>query len=91
MVDYLAITGGVHASADLVKALLAGAQVVQVVSTLMRHGLSQISVLRRGLADWLEAHDCSSLDDMRGSMSLQGCSDPKAYERRRYVQVLQSW
>jgi dihydroorotate dehydrogenase (fumarate) len=86
----LACSGGVHDTPSAVKALMAGADVVQVVSALLLRGPQVLAELRTGLAAWLVEHEYASLAQLRGSMSLAGCPDPKAYERAHYMRVLQS-
>jgi dihydroorotate dehydrogenase (fumarate) len=87
----LAATGGVHTALDAVKAVMAGAHAVQMVSALLQSGPAYLRHVREGLVRWLEEHDCGSLRDVRGSMSLLRCTDPKSYERANYVKILQSW
>jgi dihydroorotate dehydrogenase (fumarate) len=87
----LAVTGGVHTALDAVKAVMAGAHAVQMVSALLRHGPAYLGQVRDGLACWLEEHGYESLGQMRGSMSLERCPDPRAYERANYMKILQSW
>ena len=48
-------------------------------------------LLRAELARFLEEHEYESLEQMRGSMDLLACPDPKAYERANYMHILQSW
>jgi dihydroorotate dehydrogenase (fumarate) len=87
----LAATGGVHTPVDAVKALMTGAQAVQVVSVLLHNGPGYLRDLRAGLAAWLEQHEYNSVAQLTGSMSLQKCPDPKAFERANYMQILHSW
>jgi dihydroorotate dehydrogenase (fumarate) len=87
----LAASGGVHTVADAVKALMTGADVVQVVSVLLRKGPSELKVLREGLTQWLEEHEYASLGQLRGSMNYESCPDPSAYLRANYLMMLQSW
>jgi dihydroorotate dehydrogenase (fumarate) len=87
----LAVSGGVHGPLDAVKAIMAGADVVQVVSTLLRHGPKQLRVLVDGLRGFLEEQEYASLEAMRGSMNLARSPDPTAYERSDYMELLQSW
>ena len=86
----LAVSGGVHEVDDVVKSIMAGAHVTQVVSALFRHGFDRIAELRDGLEQWMERHGCRSLADLRGSMNLVSCPDPHAYERISYMESLQS-
>ena len=87
----IALSGGVHTMEDIVKAIMCGASVVQVVSCLLKYGPNHIAGLIAGLSRWLEEHDYESVDQMRGSMSLQHCPDPSVFERANYLRVLQLW
>lgn len=87
----LAITGGIATPNDGIKALLAGADVVQMASALLRHGPAYVSAMRRGLEQWMEWHKLTSLDEVRGRVSLKRTSDPAAFERANYIRALQSW
>ncbi len=87
----LAASGGVHTVEDVVKAVMAGADAVQVVSALLQHGPEHLRVLLDGLQRWMEERDYASIAQMRGSMSLERCPDPRAFERGNYMRVLQTW
>jgi dihydroorotate dehydrogenase (fumarate) len=87
----LAVTGGVHGSLDALKAVMAGAHAVQMVSALLARGPHYLKEVRLALGQWLEEHEYSSLREMQGSMNLRRCDNPKAYERANYIRILQSW
>jgi dihydroorotate dehydrogenase (fumarate) len=87
----LAASGGVHGAADVVRAVMAGASAVQVVSALLQHGPAQLTELVTGLSRWLEEHGYDSVGQARGSMSLLRCPDPTGFERGNYMRILQSW
>jgi dihydroorotate dehydrogenase (fumarate) len=87
----LAATGGVHTPLDLVKAIMAGANAVQIVSAVLRHGPRQITALKQGLADWMEKHEYESVAQMTGAVSHRTSADPAAFERANYMRVLQSF
>jgi dihydroorotate dehydrogenase (fumarate) len=87
----LAASGGVHTGLDALKAVLAGAHAVQMVSALLRHGPGRLTVVRGALERWLEEHGYDSLAEVQGSLSLLRCSDRTAFERANYLRVLQSW
>ncbi|MGA2232055.1 MAG: dihydroorotate dehydrogenase-like protein, partial [Tepidisphaeraceae bacterium] len=87
----LAASGGVHTAADAIKAIMAGAHAVQVVSALLRHGPSHLKVLIDDMKKWMEVNEYQSIRQMRGSLSLAKCSDPAAFERGNYMRVLNSW
>ncbi len=87
----LAVSGGVHTANDVVKAILAGADAVQVVSALLARGPAALAGLVGGLEQWMAAHDYESVAQFRGIMDLTHCPDPSAFERANYMKVLQSW
>jgi dihydroorotate dehydrogenase (fumarate) len=87
----LAASGGVHTAIDAIKAIMAGAHAVQMVSALLRQGPDHLRKLRHEVADWMEEHEYESLAQMQGNMNLRHCPDPKAFERANYLHLLQSW
>ncbi|MEZ5420012.1 MAG: dihydroorotate dehydrogenase-like protein [Vicinamibacterales bacterium] len=87
----LACSGGVHTAPDAIKAIMAGADAVQLVSVLLHDGPERLATLRHDLEQWLTEHDYESVAQMRGSMSLDRCPDPAAFERGNYVKLLQTW
>jgi dihydroorotate dehydrogenase (fumarate) len=87
----LACSGGVHSGLDAVKAVMCGAHAVQMVSSLLRRGPEHLRVVRTQMAEWLEKHEYASLRQMQGSMNLEHCPDPKAFERANYMRILQNW
>jgi dihydroorotate dehydrogenase (fumarate) len=87
----LAISGGVATPADGIKSILAGADVVQMVSALLRHGPEYVAIMRRELERWLETHHMTALGDARGAASLKATSDAASYERANYIRTLHSW
>lgn len=87
----LAVSGGVHNARDAIKAILCGADAVQVVSALLQHGIETLGELHRGVSQWLEDSDCESLAQLRGSMDLGRTPDAKAFERANYLRTLRSW
>ncbi len=87
----LAITGGVRDGIDALKAIMAGAQAVQVVTALLDHGPQHLQRMRRDLEHWLEEHEYASLRDAQGSVSLARSADPEALARGNYLKILQTW
>ncbi|MBK8942643.1 MAG: dihydroorotate dehydrogenase-like protein [Polyangiaceae bacterium] len=87
----LAASTGVESPVEVVKYLLAGADVVMTTSSLLRHGAGHLAELRAGLETWLSAHDYASVAQARGSMSHRKVSDPTAFERGNYVRALESY
>lgn len=84
----LAATGGVHTALDVVKATMAGAHVMQMVSALLRNGPRHLRAVRSELEAWMEEHEWDSLDQMRGNMSFGRIPDPAAYERANFRMML---
>jgi dihydroorotate dehydrogenase (fumarate) len=87
----LAATGGVHSALEAVKAIMVGANAVQIVSALLKRGPGYLKTVQDDLAHWLDEHGYESLRQMQGSMSQARCPDGKAFERGNYVKILQSW
>ncbi len=84
----LAATGGVHTAADASKALLAGADVAMMASSLLIHGPQRLRDMRTGLEEWLEENEYESVAQMKGSLSQQSCPDPAAFERAHYMRSI---
>lgn len=87
----LAATGGFHEMPDVLKALLAGADVVHLCSVLLERGIGQLSEILQALEQWLVDHDYKSVSQLKGSVSQQHATDSSAYERANYIQVLDSY
>ena len=87
----LAATTGVETSAEVVKYLLAGADVVMTASALLRHGPGHLRTLVTGLDDWLDARRVATVAQLRGSMSQANVREPERFERASYIRVLQGW
>jgi dihydroorotate dehydrogenase (fumarate) len=87
----LAVTGGVHEPIDAMKALMAGARVVQLTSALLQRGPGYLATLRTDFIRELERLEYASLAQLRGSMNLAACPDPGAFERANYMTILRGW
>lgn len=87
----LAASTGISTGADVVRMLMVGAQVTQVVSALLRHGPGQMERMHAELLQWLLEHDVHELETLRGSLSQQRCPNPEAFERAQYLRALSSY
>jgi dihydroorotate dehydrogenase (fumarate) len=87
----MAITGGVHTADDVIKALLAGADVAMMASAILQKGPQIITHILAQLSQWMESHGYSTVSQMQGRMSQRMVHNPGAFERANYVQVLQSY
>jgi dihydroorotate dehydrogenase (fumarate) len=86
----LAATTGVETAADVVKYLLAGADVVMTASALLRHSPAYAGVLLDELSDWMKRKSFGSVAEFRGMLSVPAGTDEAAYERAGYVTALQA-
>ncbi len=84
----LAASRGVQSSVEVIKYLLAGADVVMVASVLMRQGPQYLQQILDDLVNWLEARDYQSVDEIRGKMSHQHVANPGEFERVNYIKAL---
>jgi len=87
---HLAASTGIYEAAGVVKQILAGAQVVQLASALVKNGIPHLGKVAAGLDDWLEKRGAESLDEVRGSLSQREIQDPAAFERAQYVHLILS-
>ena len=87
----LAATSGIYQAHDVIKLVMAGADVTMLCSALMRYGITHIQRIEMDLAAWLEAHHHNSLCEFKGIMSQQNCPDPGAFERAQYVRGLSTY
>lgn len=84
-------TRGVETSDEVVKYLLAGADVVMTTSAILRHGIPYFGNLLEGLEHWMEEKEYESVQQMKGAMSQERVADPSAFERANYIKLLKSW
>lgn len=87
----MALTTGIHTSEDVVKAVMAGADVANVASVLLTEGIGKISDLVAGVQQWMEEHEYETVSQMKGALSQRNVADPDAFERANYMKVLGSW
>lgn len=87
----LACTGGIHVVGDVIKALMAGADVVHLCSALLKHGPEYLARVGTDLTAWLDEHEYDSVAQIQGSVSQRHAIDPAAYERANYLDVLDSY
>ncbi|HPO16758.1 MAG TPA: dihydroorotate dehydrogenase-like protein [Candidatus Hydrogenedentes bacterium] len=87
----MAISGGVHTSEDVVKCMMAGANVAMTTSALLKFGISHLETLQKGLVEWMEEHEYESIEMMQGSMSQKSVAQPAAFERANYMRVLTTY
>ncbi len=87
----LALTTGIHTAEDVIKAIMAGADIANVASVLLERGVGTIGELLEGVSQWMEAHEYESVAQMKGALSQRNVAEPAAFERANYMKVLGSW
>lgn len=87
----LAATSGVHGAAEVLKLVLAGADVTMMASALLERGPEYLGVVLRDVEDWLKGHDYHSLEQAKGSMSQKSIADPAAFARVQYMRALTTY
>jgi dihydroorotate dehydrogenase (fumarate) len=87
----LAATSGIYQATDVIKMVMAGADVTMLCSTLMRHGIQHIQKIEMEIAAWLEKHNYKTLSEIKGVLSQKNCADPSAFERAQYVRGLSTY
>jgi dihydroorotate dehydrogenase (fumarate) len=87
----LAITSGIHDAHSMAKALLAGADVGMIASTIYQDGLDQVGRILRGLQEWMKEKEYDSVEQLKGSISQENCKDPESFARGNYMKALTSF
>jgi dihydroorotate dehydrogenase (fumarate) len=86
-----ALTSGIHTHKDVLKAMMAGAKVAMMASTLLYNGEQYVGALLSELEHWMKEHEYASIQQMQGSMSQKSVKEPAAFERANYMKVLNSF
>jgi dihydroorotate dehydrogenase (fumarate) len=87
----IAVTGGVHSAEDVLKAIMAGAQVAMMASELLANGIPRLATIQSDLLRWMEEHEYQSIRQMRGSLSRRSVPDTSPFERGNYIKTLSSY
>jgi len=87
----LALTSGVHTAQDVIKSMMAGAQVTMLASELLANGTKRVPEVLSVMEAWMQEREYASVKQMQGSMSQQAVREPAAFERANYMKVLGSW
>lgn len=88
---HLAANSGIYSEKDVLKMVMAGASVTEVLSCLLKFGISHISKINSEMKKWMEENEYVSLEQMRGSMSYMNFADPSQFERTNYMNVINSY
>jgi dihydroorotate dehydrogenase (fumarate) len=84
----LAATSGILGAGDVLKMLMAGADVTMLCSVLLRSGIEHLAVIESEMCRWMEKHGYDSVGQLRGVLSQSHCPDPATFERAQYLRAL---
>jgi dihydroorotate dehydrogenase (fumarate) len=88
--DLVASTG-IHDAPAVIKQILAGANAVQVVSAIYKHGGEKIAEMLHQLGTWMDRHGFASIDQFRGKMSQESSDNPAAFERVQFMKYFRGF
>ncbi|MFH1624496.1 MAG: dihydroorotate dehydrogenase-like protein, partial [Pseudomonadota bacterium] len=84
----LAAMTGIHTALDVVKLVMAGADVTMMCATLLKNGIGRLSEIEREMTEWMDKHGYDSVEQMKGKMSHKSVANPAAFERANYMKAL---
>jgi len=87
----IGVTGGVHSAEDVLKSIMAGANVTLMASALHIHGIEHIGRVLADLQYWLEKREYTSLKETRGCLSRRSVPDVSPFDRGNYIKTLSSY
>ncbi len=79
---------GIYTGKDALKVILAGANNVQVVSTLYKNGVDYIATILKEMEEWMDAKGYNTLDEFRGKLSRKSLNNPYVYKRAQYIDII---
>lgn len=85
-----AISSGVHNANDVLKGMMAGANITMMTAELLKYGVERIDSIKQEMEFWMEEHEYKSIQQMIGSMSQHRVEDPATFERANYMKILNS-
>ena len=87
----LALTSGVHTAEDVLKAMMAGANISMMTSELLQNGFGRVPAILADIEKWMVDNEYTSIQQMRGSLSQKSVKEPAAFERANYMKALNSF
>lgn len=87
----IAASSGVHTGEDVLKVIMAGADVAMTTSALLKYGIGRAREIVDGMRDWMEANEYESITQMKGRMNLKAVAEPAAFARANYMRELSSF
>jgi len=87
----LAATSGIHNADDVLKLIMAGADVTMLCSALFQKGVGHLTTVLNEMTRWMEEHEYESIKQMKGSLSQRSSANPAAFERANYMKALRTF
>lgn len=87
----LGATSGIHTAEDILKMVMAGADVTMMCSALLKNGTDYAADVLSEVETWMKQHEYKSIQQMKGSMSQKSCSNPEIFQRANYIKSLKSY
>jgi len=85
----MAASRGVHSAQEVVKYILAGADIVCTTAALLKQGIPYVGTMLTDLITWMDQHEYESIEQMKGAMSQKSVADPSAFERANYIKTIE--
>lgn len=79
---------GIYTAEDVIRLILSGADVVQIVSTIYKNSPAVVASILAELNNWMDKKGYKNLSDFRGKLSRKNLRDPFIYQRAQYVDIL---
>lgn len=86
----LAATTGVQSATEVIKYILAGADIAMTASALYKNGIPYLKTMNKELQDWMDQMGFENIESFKGQLSQQHIADPTAYERANYLKIIRS-
>ena len=86
----LAATSGIHFAEDMIKLLLAGADVGMLASALIRNGPDHLVTMLAEMKSWFERKQFASVEAIKGLLCQDRSPDASAFERVNYMRTVTS-
>lgn len=87
----LAATTGIHTHEDVIKMIMAGADITCLCSELLANGIGRVTEILKDVENWMTEKEYDSIEQMKGSMSQKSVADPAAFERANYMKALNNY
>ncbi|MBW8326067.1 MAG: dihydroorotate dehydrogenase-like protein [Prolixibacteraceae bacterium] len=79
---------GIYTAEDVIRLILSGADVVQIVSTIYKNQPAYVETILTEIQAWMNKKGYKNLNDFRGNLSRKNLKDPFTYQRAQYVDIL---